>query len=151
MKKERKVIERLELDARNTERHATNHELVLRVLLSATAPMTAYEILSALRRYGITGPPTVYRALNRLMETGQVHRLESINAYLACSSPHHHDDLAVFAICRNCHHVAELAEGTLARHLQTNAKQYGFVPRPPQSNSRGGVRPAPKIDTQSEC
>jgi Fur family transcriptional regulator, zinc uptake regulator len=126
MKKERRVTGRLELIAQHTKRHGTNHELVLRVLLSAEAPMTAYEILRALRRYGIMGPPTVYRALNRLMGSGHVHRLESINAYLACANQHHNHGLAVFAICRNCRHVDELAEGALARHLQNNAKRNGF-------------------------
>jgi Fur family transcriptional regulator, zinc uptake regulator len=114
------------MTASRVERHAANHELVLRVLLSAEAPMTAYEILGALRRYGITGPPTVYRALNRLMDSGHVHRLESISAYLACPNQHRNHGLAVFAICRNCRRVDELAEGALARHLKANATQHGF-------------------------
>jgi Fe2+ or Zn2+ uptake regulation protein len=46
-----------------SERDAANHELVLRVLQAADAPMTAYEILHALRRSGFNAPLTVYRAL----------------------------------------------------------------------------------------
>ena len=61
----------------------SNHQQVLQLLKSARSPMTAYEILDAVRKKGITAPPTVYRALARLQEDGMVHRLESINAYVA--------------------------------------------------------------------
>jgi hypothetical protein len=64
--------------------------------------MTAYEILDAVRDKGITAPPTVYRALNRLVEEGLAHRVESINAYVACAHSHHSDGAVVFAICDNC-------------------------------------------------
>ena len=109
-----------------SERDASNHELVLRVLQSADAPMTAYEILHALRRNGFHSPPTVYRALKRLMDSGDVHRLESINAYLSCSNHRHHHGPAAFAICRECGHVEELVGGALTKQLEANAKQYGF-------------------------
>ena len=108
------------------ERDAANHQLVLRVLQSATAPMTAYEILHALRRNGFKSPPTVYRALKRLIDSGDVHRLESINAYVVCSKHRHVHGPVVFAICRECGQVDELVGDTLARHLTTNAKQHGF-------------------------
>jgi Fur family transcriptional regulator, zinc uptake regulator len=108
------------------KRDAANHQLVLRVLQSATAPMTAYEILHALRRNGFKSPPTVYRGLKRLMDSGDVHRLESINAYVVCSKHKHVHGPVVFAICRECGHVDELVGDTLARYLTTNAKQHGF-------------------------
>jgi Fur family zinc uptake transcriptional regulator len=126
MKKDRRVIRSLELKSQCTEHRAANHELVLRMLLSAQVPMTAYEILRALLRYGIKGPPTVYRALDRLMDSGHIHRLESINSYLACANQRHSHGLAAFAICRKCGDVQELAERSLTDHLKTNAKQSGF-------------------------
>lgn len=108
------------------ERDAANHQLVLRVLQSANAPMTAYEILHALRQNGFNAPQTVYRALKRLMDSGDVHRLESINAYLSCSKHEHVHGPVVFAICRECGHVDELAVDALTKHLKANAKQHGF-------------------------
>jgi Fur family zinc uptake transcriptional regulator len=105
---------------------AANHQLVLRVLQSANASMTAYEILHALRRNGFHSPPTVYRALKRLMDSGDVHRLESINAYLSYSNQKHHHGPVVFAICRECGHVDEMVGGTLTQNLKANAKQCGF-------------------------
>lgn len=44
-----------------------NHEHVRRALQAARSPMTAYEILTALRDTSINAPNTVYRALSRLL------------------------------------------------------------------------------------
>jgi Fur family transcriptional regulator, zinc uptake regulator len=106
---------------------AANHERVLRVLRTARTPMTAYEVLDSVRPRGISAPPTVYRALNRLVEEGLVHRLESINSYMACASHHHGHGIAIFAICQDCGQVEEFAEGTLLRRLKATVLQKGFV------------------------
>ena len=108
------------------ERDATNHELVLRVLRSSTRPMTAYEILDALRREGFHYPQTVYRAIRRLVDAGDIHRLESINAFLACNSHNHHHGPVAFTICRECGRVEELGGSALTRYLEANAKRRGF-------------------------
>ena len=103
----------------------SNHERVLRILRSAHAPMTAYEVLDAARKHDISAPPTVYRALNKLIELGAAHRLETINAYVACDAGHRHG-AAVFAICSDCGQVEEISEvGTLKR-LMAAADQHGF-------------------------
>jgi Fur family zinc uptake transcriptional regulator len=107
---------------------AANHEQVLRALRKAAKPMTAYEILDALRPFGIAAPPTVYRALNRLVEDGQVHRLESINAYMTCAISSHHHGATVFAICRDCGSVDELDEALLVGRLKAKAIARGFRP-----------------------
>ena len=88
--------------------------------------MTAYEILHALRRSGFNSPPTVYRALKRLIDSGDVHRLELINAYLVCSDRKYHHGAVAFAICRDCGHVDELVGSALTKQLEANAKQHGF-------------------------
>src|ERR1035441_9702410 len=75
---------------------------------------------------GFNAPQTVYRALKRLMDSGDVHRLESINAYMVCSKHKHVHGPVVFAICRECGHVDELAGDALTKHLKANAKQQGF-------------------------
>ena len=46
--------------------------------------MSAYAILDRVRTAGISHPPTVYRALNELMQKGMVHRLQSRAAFIAC-------------------------------------------------------------------
>jgi Fur family zinc uptake transcriptional regulator len=98
-----------------------------RVLQSARGPMTAYEILDAVRPKGISAPPTVYRALKRLMRDGLAHRLESMNAYVACARPDHRHDAAIFAICHDCGHTDEMHEGTVIKHLIGKISKHGFV------------------------
>jgi Fur family zinc uptake transcriptional regulator len=104
-----------------------NHEQVYRVLRSAHGLMTAYEILDAVRPKGISAPPTVYRALNRLMRDGLAHRVESRNAYVACSAPHHRHDTAIFAICGDCGHIDEMHEGDVVQSLTKKLSKRGFV------------------------
>ncbi len=107
---------------------AANHERVLRALRQAARPMTAYEILDVLGPFGISSPPTVYRALNRLLEDGLVHRLESINAYVTCAIESHQHGTTVFAICRDCGSVDELDEADLVARLRAQAIAHGFRP-----------------------
>jgi Fur family zinc uptake transcriptional regulator len=104
-----------------------NHQQVYRVLRSAHGLMTAYEILDAVRPKGISAPPTVYRALNRLMRDGLAHRVESRNAYVACSDPRHRHDTAIFTICRHCGHIDEMHEGEVVKSLVKRISKRGFV------------------------
>ena len=55
---------------------------VLELIARAHRPVKAYDLLAELRdeREG-AAPPTVYRALDFLIEHGFIHKLESINAY----------------------------------------------------------------------
>jgi Fur family transcriptional regulator, zinc uptake regulator len=105
---------------------APNHQRILRILQSAAGPMTAYEVLDAARKHEISAPPTVYRALNKLIEQGTAHRLETINAYVACVDSQHRLGAAVFAICRDCGNVEELEEGDTLRRLRATAGKRGF-------------------------
>src|SRR3712207_2413718 len=74
------------------ERLTGPRKRVLELLLTAGAPVKAYDLIAA---YGAQGeaakPPTVYRALEFLERLGFAHRLESLNAYVACrrSEPGH--------------------------------------------------------------
>ena len=114
--------------ATTTKRAAAkpNHERVLHILKDAAAPMTAYEVLDAARKHGITAPPTVYRALKRLIGEGRVHRLESINAYVVCTDAHPTHGTAVFAICNECGHVDEISETGMLKRLAATAAAHGF-------------------------
>ncbi len=85
-----------------------NQALVFGSLSKSGGPLTAYAILDLLRDSGFRAPLQVYRALDKLVEYGMVHRLESLNAFVACS----HKDCsghgsAAFAICETCGCVAE--------------------------------------------
>ena len=69
--------------------------------------MSAYAILDRVRTSGISHPPTVYRALNELMQKGMVHRLQSRSAFIACGHGAC-DGKFAFAICRQCDKVVEI-------------------------------------------
>lgn len=105
-----------------------NLKNVLAVLKRARKPLSAYEILSALRDKGITSPPTVYRALERLVANGQIHRLESLNAFVACHQPHGEGDVSIFTICDDCGAVEEICVPELEACLKTAARGTNFRP-----------------------
>jgi Fur family zinc uptake transcriptional regulator len=106
---------------------ATNRHLVYHALHSAGVPMTAYRVLDAVRPHGISAPPTVYRALNRLVGEGLVHRLESLNAYVVCADPHHQHASPVFAICGACGTIGELFDAPALKRLHARAAERGFA------------------------
>lgn len=100
-------------------------ERILSLLMEAGKPLSAYDLLGMLRDEGINAPPTVYRALERLMRDGLAHRIESLNAFIACDKPHHRE-LAAFAICDHCGKVTELMDEKLESHLERVATLSGF-------------------------
>jgi Fur family zinc uptake transcriptional regulator len=64
-----------------------NQSLVMGALTNSDGPLSAYTILDQLRDHGFRAPLQVYRALDKLVEFGLVHRLESLNAFVACRHP----------------------------------------------------------------
>lgn len=103
----------------------------LRALRGAGRPMSAYEVMDALREAGRSAaPPTAYRALARLIELGLVHRLESINAYVACCAEHGRDAPA-FSICDDCGTVAEFSDPDALDRVVDAARRAGFEPVKP--------------------
>lgn len=100
-------------------------DAVLGVLQDAATPMTAYQVLDALRPHGVQSPPVVYRALDRLARDGRIHRLEALNAYFACHG-HHGAAPVVFAVCSACRKVEEWGSGEIDRLLDARAARSGF-------------------------
>lgn len=95
-----------------------NQKLVFDLLSHAAAPMTAYAILDELRDDGMRAPLQVYRALEKLLIYGMIHRLESISAFVACSHPHcHKHGLIAFAICDKCNQVTEFSDTTIENQV----------------------------------
>lgn len=106
-----------------------NQALVLGALSRAEGPMSAYAILDNLRDDGFRAPLQVYRALEKLLAYGLVHRLESLNAFVACAHPHHHEaGLIAFAICEDCGRVDEFSDEIVEQRLGAWAGSTGFRP-----------------------
>ena len=53
-----------------------NQKTVLGVLENSSEPMKAYTILYDIQKMGIKSPLQVYRALDKLIEIGKVHKIE---------------------------------------------------------------------------
>lgn len=106
---------------------------VLELVLEAEAPVGAYALLDRLKqsRPG-AAPPTVYRALDFLLEHGLVHKLERLNAYIGCADAghghaqdHHHPHQ--FLICRRCGATAEITDHGVAHAIEAAARRAGFA------------------------
>lgn len=99
---------------------------VLELIWTNHEPTGAYALLDGLAEDGRRpAPPTVYRALDFLLEHGLIHRLDSLNAFVGCSHPgavHR----TLFLICRQCHRAQELPADTLAQTVTDAAAPYGF-------------------------
>ena len=81
---------------------------VLELVARAGAPVKAYDLLSQIDRTSTNAkPPTVYRALDFLIEAGLVHRVEALNAFVACPQAGH-GHAAVLYVCENCANVTEV-------------------------------------------
>lgn len=86
----------------------------------------AYDILDKLRQKDIsTKPPTVYRALDFLMEHNLIHKLNSLNAYVGCSHPLE-PCACYFLICYICGHVHECCNETITSAILETTHHYQF-------------------------
>jgi Fur family transcriptional regulator, zinc uptake regulator len=84
-------------------------QTVLQLIWQSHKPLGAYPLMGQLQQ--LTGkpiaPPTVYRALEFLLEQGLIHRVHSLNAFVGCDHPGqpHSGQLL---ICRACGDAQEL-------------------------------------------
>jgi Fur family zinc uptake transcriptional regulator len=101
---------------------------VLELVWRGHQPVGAYEILGQLQDESSrrAAPPTVYRALEFLIEQGLVHRIESLNAYVGCGRPGE-AHVGQFLICTGCGATAELDDPGIATAVIRSAKAQGFV------------------------
>lgn len=106
-----------------------NQILVLNTLTAAPKPLTAYSLLDRLKKHGINAPPQIYRALEKLLAVGLIHKLESINSFVACQHNDCAHETAGFAICDGCDQVSEIIDDNLESQIRSVAKTAGIVPR----------------------
>ena len=100
---------------------------VLELVWASHAPIGAYALLEALNGEGhAAAPPTVYRALDFLMEQGLVHRVESLNAYLGCAQPDE-SHTALLLLCSQCGRAAEFNDRGVDERLRHAAAAHGFT------------------------
>ena len=111
--------------------------VVLQLLCMSDRPLSAYELLDRMRgTVKNPAPPTVYRALDFLLEQGLVHKLESLHAYVGCNHPEH-PHASQFLICDDCGEVAEVEDPSVTESLKAAGKALGFRTKRPVVEVRG--------------
>lgn len=99
---------------------------VLELVWSSHQPIGAYAILSQLKSGKTAAPPTVYRALDFLLERGLIHRIESLNAFVGCAQPGD-DHVVQFLICTDCGNAAEVEDQRVSKAIGAVANDHGFT------------------------
>jgi Fur family zinc uptake transcriptional regulator len=107
---------------------------VLGLVADAGRPIKAYDLLELIRSgndaegegAGAAAPPTVYRALDFLLDNGFIHKLQSVNAFVFCQHPAEAHQVP-FLICDTCESATEVCdEGAIARLIEQQARGFGF-------------------------
>ncbi len=115
-----------QLCAQSGDRLTTLRRRVLELVWESHRPAGAYALLDKLREDGRgAAPPTVYRALDFLLEHGLIHRIESLNAFVGCSHPGE-SHVVQFLICKTCGTTAELDDRRLGEAIGRSATEHGF-------------------------
>lgn len=100
-------------------------EHVYRALLLASQPVGAYDILETLDGVGAQKPPTVYRALDWLIDMGLAHRIATVSKYVATPIQTPEQPIA-YLLCRECGQAETIDAGPLAESLHQAVRDTGF-------------------------
>lgn len=115
------------LCAKNGQRLTALRRRVLELVWQSHKPLGAYDILAVLSEQDgrRAAPPTVYRALDFLLDNNLVHRIASLNAFMGCNHPEHAHQ-GQFLICRECHIAIELEQASISEAITLGAHNVGF-------------------------
>jgi Fur family zinc uptake transcriptional regulator len=108
-------------------------EQVLTLLWNSHKPLGAYQLLEMMQQQNRAGgndkplaPPTVYRALDFLVEQGLAHRISSLNAFIGCCAPSTGHN-SHFFICSQCHNAIEMISQPISAAINQCANDAGFA------------------------
>jgi Fur family zinc uptake transcriptional regulator len=104
-------------------------ETVLKTIWASHRPLGAYDIVDQMSQSETSAPrilpPTVYRAIQFLLDQGLIHRLSSLNAYIGCPFPgNYHSDF--FLICEQCGSTAECSDDQVDHAVKHAAGRADF-------------------------
>ena len=109
------------------EKLTNNQQTVLNLLEGSKEPLKAYAILFNIQKKGIKSPLQVYRALDKLIEIGKVHKIESKNSYIACKNANCTSKSSTsFLICEVCDNVTELKKNNLSIYFSKQSEKSNF-------------------------
>ena len=102
-----------------------NQKLVHKLLKKSNKPLKAYSILFEIQKMGIKSPTQVYRALDKLIEIGKVHKIESKNSYVACKNTNCLNKSSTsFLICNSCEKITEIEDETMSEQFSNLCKKF---------------------------
>ena len=104
-----------------------NQQIIFDIIHNSSEPLKAYSILFNVQKKGIKAPLQVYRALDKLVEIGKIHKIESRNAFIACqNSSCQISKATAFSICENCENVSEISNSKLSKYLSNFSDNTGM-------------------------
>ena len=113
--------------ALSAEKLTNNQQTVLYLLEKSKEPLKAYAILYDTQKKGIKAPLQVYRALDKLIEIGKVHKIESRNSYIACEHKNCNSSTSTsFLICEICDNVTEIKKNNLSVYFSKLTENSNF-------------------------
>ena len=103
-----------------------NQQIIFDLINKSSEPLKAYTILFSVQKKGIKAPLQVYRALDKLVETGKIHKIESKNAFVACRNSNCDiSKTTAFSICESCEMVDEINDAKLTKYLTNFSDKKG--------------------------
>ena len=104
-----------------------NQKIIFDLIDKSSQPLKAYSILFNVQKKGIKAPLQVYRALDKLVEIGKIHKIESRNAFIACqNSSCQISNATAFSICESCEKVTEISNPSLSKYLSNIKNKDGM-------------------------
>ena len=105
---------------------------VLTVLLTASTPLSAYEVVEKYKNQFNEALPvmSVYRMLDFLIQEKLVHKLETAGQYMICAhiTCEHPHEMPQFLICDRCHAVKEIGiKKQIMSELERDIQSTGFA------------------------
>ena len=99
---------------------------ILELIWRSHKPIGAYALLDEIKlEHKSAAPPTVYRALDFLIEHGLVHRIQSLNAFVGCNDPGHVHS-GIILICKDCGDALEMDDVKISETIASFTKNLGF-------------------------
>jgi len=128
---------------------------VLRLMSMQNGAISAYDLLDLLRASEPQAkPPTVYRALDFLLEQGFVHKVESTNSYVLCHLFDQPTHTSAMFICDRCGAVKEECAEGVEDIMHTLAAKMGFALRHNVIEAHGLCSACVEVEScrhQDEC
>jgi len=109
-------------------RLTSQREKVFTLIWQSHKPLGAYTLMDMLAAESTkrVAPPTVYRALDFLLEHQLIHRIHSLNAFIGCTHPDDHHGNS-FMICEDCGIAIEFASDQQDQNMLQTAEKFGFT------------------------